>query len=146
MWIKKSIHEINRERKSRKLIYEKYILFILFSTTLFIYWRTGSISNFLELFEKDPEYTFYLFFVPFMFYLSYRNYVLHGNFFIERPRKICMACKNGMGGSDDGWGFKAYGKRKKAWYQIKACKTPMKCDIVYLCEVKWVSENDDENA
>ncbi|CAM0555333.1 hypothetical protein EHLJMEHL_04922 [Vreelandella titanicae] len=63
---------------------------------------------------------------------------------IERPGKICLACGNGMGYSDDGWGFKAYGTKKRKWYQFRACKTPEKCDIAYQFEVKWVEGQEED--
>ncbi|MDH5387631.1 MAG: hypothetical protein OEY06_04175 [Gammaproteobacteria bacterium] len=72
--------------------------------------------------------------------MGYRNYVLHGSIH-ERPGKICLNCGIGLGYSDDGWGFKSYGKRRKKWYQIKACKTPDKCDIAYQHEVEWIDED-----
>ena len=58
-----------------------------------------------------------------------------------RPGKICLGCEKGMGYSDDGWGYRSYGLRKKRWYQIKSCTTPEKCDIHFLHEVEWVQNN-----
>lgn len=87
----------------------------------------------------NPEAAGSLILLPLFIYLGYRNYVLHGSFWTERPGKICLACEKGMGYSDDGWGFKVYGRRKPKWYQVRACKTPEKCDIVYQFQVKWVT-------
>ena len=141
MWVRKTEYELKLEQNKRRVKYEKFVIIVIFVVSAWAYWKIGSFDNLFAIAKHDPEKAFSVLIFPVLFYFGYRNYVLHGGAFIERPGKVCLACGNGMGYSDDGWGFKVYGQKKKAWYQIQACKTPEKCDIAYQYEVKWV-END----
>ena len=120
--------------------YESFIFIVIALLTLWLYWKFGSFENLLYMFKEDPENILYTLFLPLFIYSGYRSYVIHGNAFVSRPGKVCLACGKGMGFSDDGWGFKVYGNKKEEWYQFKACDTPYKCDIAYLYEVKWVED------
>lgn len=142
MWVRKSPVEIRLERKSRELKYEVFLLVVVIFVFWWLYWFWGSFDSLLDTFYQDPEFVLSLLLLPYLIYFGYRDYVLHGNFFVDRPGKICLGCGIGLGYSDDGWRFKSYGRKKPKWYQFKACKTPEKCDIVYQCEVKWISDEN----
>lgn len=142
MWVRKSSVELYLERKARKVKYEIFIFMVLAFSFGWFYWIVGSIDKIIEMFIYEPEKAFYLLLMPLFVYLGYRNYVLHGNFLTYGTGKICLGCGIGLGYSDDGWRFKSYGMTKPKWYQFKACKTPEKCDIVYLCDVKYVQDEN----
>ena len=145
MWHLKSNFEINQERKLRRGKYEWVIVIFVTIAIYVVYKHVGSVQNLLWLLENNLRLSIALLIFPFTFYFYYRNYVLHGSLHM-RPGKVCLGCQDGMGYSDDGWGFKSYGHRRKNWYQIKACKTPEKCDIHYLYEVKWIPDNVSNGA
>ncbi|MBT2786734.1 MULTISPECIES: hypothetical protein [unclassified Halomonas] len=143
MWVRKPRCELEAEKNKRRVRYEKVIFLVLIVIFFWSYWQMGSFNNLLTIVKGEPQKAFALLFLPVFVYFGYRNYVLHGNAMIERPGKVCLACGNGMGYSDDGWRFKVYGTKNKKWYQIRACKTPEKCDIAYQFEVKWVESDED---
>lgn len=109
-------------------------------SSIFVFWYVGSVERLMQLLQENPESAFSLIFLPILIYFGYRNYVLHGGF-SEGTGKMCLSCEKGMGYGDDGWGFKVFGKRKLRWYQIRACETPEKCNIVCMFEVKWVPDD-----
>ena len=143
MWVRKTQTELYLERKSRRIKYEYFIVLSLIFVFWWLYSYIGSLNNLLALLIHNPEKIFFILSLPLLVYLGYQDYVLHGNFLTRRPGKICLGCGIGLGYSDDSWGFKNYGKSKPKWHQIKACKSPEKCDIAYQFEVKWV---DDKNT
>lgn len=143
MWVRKSKCELEAEKNKRRVRYEKIIFLALAVVFVLIFWQVESFSNLMTIVKSDPERAFALLFFPIFAYFGYRNYVLHGNAMVDRPGKICLACGNGMGYSDDGWKFKVYGTNKRKWYQVRACKTPEKCDIAYQFEVKWVEDQEE---
>ena len=146
MWVRKPSWELQREREIRRRRYEIFVSFLVLVACVAIYWYVGSVDRFAEFFLLNPEGLISLVLLPLFIYLGYRNYVLHGSFWIERPGQICLACEKGMGYSDDGWGFKVYGRKKPKWHQVRACKTPEKCDIVYQFEVRWSNDEASEQS
>jgi len=142
MWVRKTQQELHYEQKSRRKLFEKYIAGVVAVVTIWVYWFIGSIDKLVSLYITNPELLMSLLLLPLFIYLGYRNYVIHGSAFIERPGKICLSCGIGLGFSDDGWRFKVYNKKKNDWYQIRACKTPDNCDILYQYEVKWVNDSE----
>lgn len=141
MWIRKSQVEIAQERRSRRIKFEFATSVLIFLAAIFVYFYFGSIERIIEAFKQNPEGIFSLLFLPVIIYFSYRNYVLHGSL-TERPGMICLECEKGMGYSDDGWGFKVYGRKKPKWHQVRACATPEKCDIVYQFEAKLINNGE----
>ncbi len=141
MWIKKTQIEIASERHTR---YKKTRFVFYFIELLILYYIAKKYSEsdgFISLFKNDPEILI-LFLFPLLIYFTYTNYVLTGSLAFERASMMCLHCHKGMGRGDDGWGFKVYGKKKPKWYQIRACKTPEKCEIVYMYQVKLVMKEE----
>lgn len=145
MWVRKSYSELAAERKIRMKNYEVFVICFSFLAVMFIYWSVGSIDGLLKLIHKDPEYIFVVLMLPLLVYFGYRSYVLHGKFGLtmrtDTTGKVCLSCGIGLGYGDDSWRFKSYGKAPKKWYQIKKCKTPEKCDIAYMHEVKLIQDD-----
>lgn len=142
MWIRKSQYEIAEERQRRRAKFGQVVLFVVFSSLVLVYYHFGSIAGFLRAIEQNPESAFGMAFLPLLLYIGYRNYVLFGGVISDETGMMCLACNQGMGYGDDGWGFKVYGKKRQRWYQIRACKTPERCDIVYRWEVRWIPEKE----
>lgn len=142
MWVRKSQFELKQERDNRRRRFETSVVAMLLTASIFVLWYVGSVERLIQLLRTNPESAFSLIFLPVLIYFGYRNYVLHGGL-RERTGKMCLACEQGMGYGDDGWRFKVYGMKKRRWYQIKACRTPEKCDIVCMFEVKWVPDRND---
>ena len=147
MWTRKSNSELHAERKIRMKNYEIFILCLSFLSIMFLYWYVGTFQRLASLLKEDPELVFSLIILPLIIYLGYRSYVLHGKFGFSRysstAGKVCLNCGIGLGYGDDGWGFKSYGTTPKKWWQVKKCKTPEKCDIAYIHEVKWVEDKSE---
>ena len=142
-WVRKDKHELELEKSTRRLKAGKFVLILIIMAFLIMSSLIVSFSNFEAMFTRDPEKTFSLLTLPILVYLSYRSYVQSGNIMFLRPSKICLSCHKGMGGhTDDGWGFKVYGKNEKKWYQFLACKTPEKCDLECFHKVKFVNDKN----
>lgn len=144
MWVRKSTYEISREREARKRKAGKYFFWLFFVILIAGLWYVGSLENLAAMYDRSPRWMSFVLVFPLMIWFGYRGYVLHGNAFNVRPGKVCIGCGIGLGYSDDGWGFQVRGNKEKQWYQIRVCKTPEKCDIANLYELKWVENCEDE--
>ncbi len=141
MWVRKTLKEIATERAKR---YKKTRFIFYGIEGLSFYFVANKYSEFgslITLLKTDPE-AISLLLLPLFLYFAYKNYVLTG-FVIGQQPMMCLHCEKGMGSSDDGWGFKVFGKKKPKWYQVRACKTNDKCDIVYMYQAKIENGNED---
>ena len=141
MWIKKSTTELAFERKHRIKIAKYYLVLCI---GLYLYWfniQVGTIDNFMELYYSNPEYSSSFVLIPIFIYAGYNGYINHGSLHWTTDR-VCVGCNKTWYHGNDGWGFMSFGHNKKKWYQIKACKTPGKCNIVGKHQVRWVSDKD----
>lgn len=127
MWKRKTKDEISKEKSSRRIKQAKPLFFIIVIVCSITFYYTKS------------EYALV---APFCVYMFYRAHVIYGKQ-SGSTSMLCISCEKSIGNGDDGHGFKVYGNKKKKWYQIKACKTPEKCDIAYLHEVKWIELNNE---
>lgn len=145
MWTRKSIYEIEEECFSRKGKANTGLFAFLGLYLALLVFEAGSFSNLVQTIRLNPFALMYFAIFPLFGYAQYKSYIKTGHFIALRgPRKMCLYCHRGMGGGDDGWGFKRYNGRKK-WFQINACETPDRCDIENMTRLKWVESGEPDH-
>lgn len=136
MWIRKTPFELAEEKAHRKQLAKTFLVILSTSILLVMYFYDGVVNEIYNFWTRDLETFISVSMFLVLLYCGCRSYVLFGSFFSTKPMMICIGCQKGLGGSDDGWGFRVFGRTKK-WYQVKSCATPNDCDIAYQYEVKW---------
>ena len=141
IWVRKTINELATESSERYKKVRFIYYFIQLASLYFVANDFAKYESIIFIIKTDPE-RITLLLLPIFVYFSYKNYVKTGSTLMRQGR-MCLFCKDGMGFSDDGWGFKRYGNKKPKWYQFKACKQSDKCDIAFMYQVKLIN-NDTE--